>query len=406
MSTPSPALPEARLAQGIRWFVHALFYVVSLVVGALIWAEQPPNAGAALGVLGALIAVYSLGARFSIGWRTAPDAHRAGPIPRRALLHVAATFVLWAVLSVLAPQGMWIAFSLFFVVLAAFPWRWGVPLLALTTAAAIGIGALPDLLDRTLGPGRVVGPLLGALVALGVFSVVRMLQQQIHVREQITQDLVSTRQQLADSERTAGVLEERERIARELHDTVAQSTISLSMLLEGVERAHREQDADRLERLLADAQEVTRRTTRQTRSFVDGDTRRIDTALSPAQALSAALTDLVESHQATTPARIELRIDEIGELTQASAHALERIASSLLANAVQHASAERIVLTLDRNGEEVLLDVVDDGAGFADDHEPGFGLRTIRARIESLGGSWSVESALGQGTAVQVKIPA
>ncbi len=406
MSTPSPALPEARLAQGIRWFVHALFYVVSLVVGALIWAEQPPNAGAALGVLGALIAVYSVGARFSIGWRTAPDAHRAGPIPRRALLHVAATFVLWVVLSVLAPQGMWIAFSLFFVVLAAFPWRWGVPLLALTTAAAIGIGALPDLLDRTLGPGRVVGPLLGALVALGVFSVVRMLQQQIHVREQITQDLVSTRQQLAESERTAGVLEERERIARELHDTVAQSTISLSMLLEGVERAHREQDAERLERLLADAQEVTRRTTRQTRSFVDGDTRRIDTALSPAQALCAALTDLVESHQATTPARIELRIDEIGELTQASAHALERIASSLLANAVQHAHAERIVLTLDRNGEEVLLDVVDDGAGFADDHKPGFGLRTVRARIESLGGSWSVESVLGQGTAVQVRIPA
>ncbi|CAM5255876.1 two-component sensor histidine kinase [Streptomyces narbonensis] len=90
--------------------------------------------------------------------------------------------------------------------------------------------------------------------------------------------------------------------------------------------------------------------------------------------------------------------------------ALLRIAQSALANTVRHASASRAEITLSFMDASVTLDVVDDGKGFdpgsvRQSSEGGFGLPAMRSRAESLGGTFTVESAPGQGTAVAVSLP-
>lgn len=91
--------------------------------------------------------------------------------------------------------------------------------------------------------------------------------------------------------------------------------------------------------------------------------------------------------------------------------ALLRIAQSALANTVRHAGASRAEITLSFMGTAVALDVVDDGSGFdpllagTASGDGGFGLPAMRSRVESLGGTFAVESTPGQGTAVAVTLP-
>lgn len=90
--------------------------------------------------------------------------------------------------------------------------------------------------------------------------------------------------------------------------------------------------------------------------------------------------------------------------------ALLRIAQSALANTARHAAASRAEITLSFMDASVTLDVVDDGAGFEPgsvrpSSDGGFGLPAMRSRAESLGGTFTVESAPGQGTAVAVSLP-
>lgn len=418
---------ESRLAAGVRWFVHLLLYGLSGIVGLLLLARSEPGAGPAVAVLVLLVSVYSLGARFSVE-RPQDPAPSASPQsltgvhPRRSLLTLLLTLALWLVLCVLTPQGVWIAFALFFAVLMLPSRILGITLLFLVALVAGFAPALHTTETAVLGPGQVLGPFIGALVALGIMSTLRTLQKEIAVRELITRELRTTRAQLARTERDAGIAQERERIARDLHDTVAQSTISISMLLESAQRAAADSDTARLGELLESALDMTRQTTRQTRQFVDaGAPSAAPVDEDPAAVLCLELQQLVDQHQLTTSARIVLRCDLSASdsapgisaepdarpaIRQSAAQTLVRVAASLLANAVQHARADTIVVTVGQHEGELMLDVVDDGAGIPTGRDEGFGLRTVRARVKSAGGTATVETAPGHGTAVSVTVPA
>ncbi|MFC7739813.1 sensor histidine kinase [Nocardiopsis composta] len=102
--------------------------------------------------------------------------------------------------------------------------------------------------------------------------------------------------------------------------------------------------------------------------------------------------------------------EEVGGLPPEVRAALLRIAQGALANVREHSGADRVVVTLARIGDRVVLDVIDDGAGF-DPGAPspgpgrGRGLASSRARAEELGGELTVESAPGEGTGVSASFP-
>ena len=168
--------------------------------------------------------------------RRRPPAARVCAAPRgAAALWLAAVALLWLVLLALTPDGVWLAFPLFFLQLHLLPAALGLPAVAATTA-----GRRRRIRRGTAHPQRsrmVIGPALGAAVAVAVVLGYQALYRESEQRRRLIEELTATRAELAAAEHTAGVLAERERLAREIHDTLAQGLSSIQLLLRAAERA-------------------------------------------------------------------------------------------------------------------------------------------------------------------------
>ncbi|MEV2245540.1 sensor histidine kinase [Streptomyces sp. NPDC049970] len=320
---------------------------------------------------------------------------------------LAAVMAAWAVLLALTPDGIWLAFPLFFVQLHLLPRAWALTAVAATSALAIAGFVLHT---RTVSPGTVMGPLLGASVAVAVSLGYQALYRESEQRRRLIDELTATRGELATAEHTAGVLAERERLAREIHDTLAQGLSSIQLLLSAAERA---QTADQPEAALDHVRHARR-------TAVDNlaEARRFVRALSPpgleAGNLPSALERLCAA-AGTSSLRVHCQISGTPvDVPTPHEVALLRIAQSALANTVQHADATHLEMTLSYMDTEIALDVVDDGHGFDPGSLPGpggtasgsgFGLTAMRARARALQGALTIETSPGRGTALAVTLP-
>jgi signal transduction histidine kinase len=212
--------------------------------------------------------------------------------------------------------------------------------------------------------------------------------------------------QLLTQAREAGVADERSRLAREIHDTLAQGLTGIVTQLQAAQRV-REDPAvwpEHVAKAHALAKESLTEARRSVRELRPGPL-----ADSP---LPGALRELAAkwSQRSAVPATVEVT-GEPRPLATGIEVTLFRAAQEALANVAKHAGATRVGLTLCYAGEVVLLDVRDDGAGF-DPALPystvdgGFGLNGMRQRVLGVGGSLAVESAPGEGTAISVNVPA
>ncbi|MGY0019609.1 sensor histidine kinase [Streptomyces sp. cg35] len=379
----TPALRALRLC------LHLLMAgLLALVVARGLTGRSAEPVAAVVAVTVALGAVYAAGPLMP-----AVRATRAG-----AACWLAALGAVWAALLVLSPDALWLAFPLYFLLLHLLPARWSVPAVVLAAGAAIasyvGHGA-------ALNPGAFIGPLLGAAVAVATVLGYQALYRESERRRRLIEELIATRAELADAERAAGTLAERERLAREIHDTLAQGLSSIQLLLRAAQRdlpgdspaaGHIEQARSTAQDNLAEA-------------------RRFVRALTPPDLANGSLAGALERLCATAPGLVARFTTSGTPLALPTPYevALLRIAQSALGNTVRHAHASRAEITLSFMETSVALDVVDDGRGFDPDlavpGDGGFGLPAMRARVRALGGTFTVESAPGQGTAVAVTLP-
>jgi signal transduction histidine kinase len=198
------------------------------------------------------------------------------------------------------------------------------------------------------------------------------------------------------------VLEDRERIAKELHDGVIQSLFAVGMGLQATESVAGEPEITR--RLTAAVEDIDR-VVRDLRNYIFG--------LGPGgpadRQLDQALRDLVEEFRRGSDVAMRVEIDPQAAslLAPHAANALQ-LAREAMSNAVRHAGAQTLALELLRDGNTVLLQVEDDGAGFNAEEASsgGRGLTNLRARAEAIGGQLEISSAPGRGTVVRLSLPA
>jgi len=218
---------------------------------------------------------------------------------------------------------------------------------------------------------------------------------------------------LLEQARHVAVLEERQRLAREIHDTLAQGFTGIVMHLEAAEGA--------LPGDLAAVQHHLEQARNMARTSLE-EARRLVWALRPKpleQApLPEALTRVVErwSRESGIPAEVTVTGTPAPLRPEAEVTVL-RAAQEALANVHKHARASQVAVTLSYMDDLVVLDVQDDGVGFDPAVEPGegsepseglgggFGLRAMRERVARLGGRLLIESAPGEGTTVVVEVP-
>ncbi|TVT30916.1 sensor histidine kinase [Amycolatopsis rhizosphaerae] len=208
-------------------------------------------------------------------------------------------------------------------------------------------------------------------------------------------------QRLLAQAREAGVLDERQRMAREIHDTLAQGLTGIITQLQAAEQAgpHRAEGRRHLEAATKLARE----------SLVEA--RRSVHALRPEPLSQAGLGEALAAVVRNWSARHGIAAEAgttgtVRPIPPATEDALLRAAQEALANVARHAEASRVGVTLSFLDSEVALDVRDDGRGF-DPAVPaaGFGLLAMRQRIDGLSGTVRIESEPGAGTAVSARVP-
>ena len=375
---------------GLRIGLHTLTAVLLgvVVVGAL--TDLDGRGLATLAAATVFAVVYLLGGQ--VARMPAQRRHRA------TVVWLTGLTLVWLCLLVLSPEAAYLVFPLFFLYLHVLPGPAGAAaVVAVVVVAIIGLGWRDG-----FTVGGVVGPLVGAGVALLIGLGYRALEREAVERERLVAELIATRDRLAATEREQGMLAERSRLAREIHDTVAQGLSSIQMLLHATERAAPDHPGNEHIRLA-----------RETAAANLADTRRFIRELAPPsldEGLPSALRRLAESHRARTGLVIDLDVPERVELPMDLQTSLLRIVQGALANVDQHARATHATVALEA-GEVVTLEITDDGVGFdpsslaTDGGTDSFGLRAIGERVDQLGGVLLLDSTPGAGTTLRVTLP-
>lgn len=335
------------------------------------------------------------------------EMYRWGPWGRVAWMFGATA--VWVADMTVSPVAVYWVFVLFFVALRAFDgwvgYAWVVVCLAISIAMQVPVG---------LTLGGIMGPALSAVVVVAISYAFDTITRVSRERQQLIDELLATRDRLADTERAAGVSQERERLAHELHDTVAQNLSSIQMLLHSAEKDVRSSGLEEE----AMAQPLKKmETARRAASNNLAETRAMIAALAPAPLTEASLRDALARVATDFGAAGELDIGvevdgEAQPLPMRVEAGLLRIAQGAVSNVVNHAQASAARITLTYAPDEVRLDVVDNGCGFdVDDQElkPSglghLGLDAMRSRAAELGGQLEIESAPGGPTALTVAVP-
>ena len=197
-------------------------------------------------------------------------------------------------------------------------------------------------------------------------------------------------------------LEERQRLARELHDSVSQALYGIALGARSA-RSQLEQSPQRVAERLDYVLKLAEAGLAEMRALIfELRPETLET-----EGLVGALRKQATAASARHHLEVEAYLDDEPELPFSSKEALYRIVQEALHNIVKHAKAKWVVLRLSREEHKVVLEVRDDGIGF--DPNTGFpghlGLHSMRERAEVLGGAFRLESTPGSGTRVRVELP-
>lgn len=392
----SPTATPTVLSRSVRLFAGAweIVFAALWVVGMLRFLSQDHTTALDVVVVGTAIVL----AGWRIAWFVLRRVGTVGPAPG---VELAGTVVLTVVLMALAPDFVWVAFPVFLWCFQYWPPRVAVPVVTVLAAAAIATGVAHA---RSFDLGQVLGPLIGAVVAAVMALGYKSLAAENDQRRRLIEDLERTREHLATTEREAATLAERQRIAREVHDTVTQGLSSIAMLLQAAD-AQLDADPSRSRRHIDLALRTARENLEESRRFV----RALTSPSLDDAPLDAAIADACRRFEEETG--IDARFSVAGEPRPLGAEhqlALFRVAQGALGNVRRHSGATRVDVTVTFQDDVVNLDVVDDGSGFdpvGARNGGGFGLTAMAERLGDIDGTLVVESAPGSGTAVAASLP-
>jgi signal transduction histidine kinase len=379
---------------GARWWEG--YYAAALVATlALVWATGGTLlarvlASAALGGAAVLYAAF--------GRRVVREYAECRP----ATAYLASLVVLVVAAQSQSPAATWILFAVIPQCFTAAPLRQAIGWVVVLNLAPVAF---------LLEPGRrahgAVLPTVGSAALSLVFSaafgtwITRIIHQS-RERADLIERLQAAQAELAEVSRQAGTLAERQRLAGEIHDTLAQGLTSIVMLLQAAEQE-----------ITADPGEARRHVSLAAQAAREGlaEARAMVAALTPAHLEASTLPEALRRLTGRVGAElgIDARFEVHGE-TRALPATVEvvllRVGQEALANVRKHSAAGHVRVALCYGEDTARLDVSDDGTGFDPGRvNGGYGLRGMRGRILAAGGSFDVRARPGAGTALTVEVP-
>ncbi len=382
--SPDAGVDEWQRARG--W--HVVFGLLAGLTGVLLAVDDglsPARRSVAFAVLAALCGWYAV-----LGGRALHREPRTG-----GLTYVAVAVALTVALFAAAPVGAVMLFLLYPHIWALLPMRQAV---AATVLTLVATGAAM-VADGTAAPDVVVVTGIGLVVTLALGTWITRIIEQSRRRAQLVADLAATRAELAEVSRRAGAMAERERLAHDVHDTLAQGFTSVLLLLAAAETAP---DLATARHHIDRARSTARENLAEARALIAD--------LAPPAlhggSLPGALGQLVDRLAGDLGVPPALTVHGCPRVLRADQEVvLLRVAQEALANVRKHAGAGRVDVELDYAGAAVTLRVTDDGRGFDPATETGgFGLPGMRSRLAQVGGAFTVRSAVAAGTTIEARL--
>jgi signal transduction histidine kinase len=213
---------------------------------------------------------------------------------------------------------------------------------------------------------------------------------------------------LLSESRDKARLEERQRLARELHDSVTQALFSISLIARSAELVMQREgtQSDQIMEKMADLRQLTQGALAEMRALIF--------ELRPGALEEEGLVEAIRKHAAAVEGREMLQVAlvckptlDLPRLKPAAEEALYRIAQEALHNIVKHAGATQVEVCIEASASDFTLRVGDNGVGFDSSAVPAghMGLGTMRERARALGADYLVESEPGEGTTITVRVP-
>ncbi|ADI12802.1 putative two-component system sensor kinase [Streptomyces bingchenggensis BCW-1] len=248
--------------------------------------------------------------------------------------------------------------------------------------------------------GNVVFTVVAYVAGVGLGLWVHRFVGQSHERqEQLATELAVTQKELAAAYQQQGAAEERERLAREIHDTLAQGFASIVVLAEAA-RAVTVTDPVRCAEQLTSIEQTARENLAEARVLVGSAP---ESGVAPGS-LATTLRRTLDRFVQDTGLTVTTELPDI-DLDQRTRVALLHCTQESLANVRKHSGASTVGVVLTELAGGVELEITDDGCGFVVEESRGFGLDGMRRRLAELDGELAVTSSLGDGTRVLASLP-
>ena len=387
---PAASRPDAWDGGERRWDIYfAVILLGTLAIRQTFW---PITVRADLLATAAMLAMVPW--YIAIG-RRAMYSDRPGAWT--GTVYIAGLLVLFAVAETFSGSNSFILLALCPQCFMALSYRRGV----VAVVAMNSVQAVIAWANRDNDLGQAIGiAVLSIAFSIAFGGWIIKIIDQSRERAQLIAQLEDTRAQLAQANRDAGMLAERERLAGEIHDTIAQGFTSIIMLAQAAD-AVIDTDPVLTRKQLGQVVSTARENLEEARALVAG--------LAPALLVSATLPDALARVADQVVAELGVSVDfeicgaprSLGTGTQV---VLLRVCQEALANVRRHARARQVHVRLSYTGSVVRLEVTDDGVGFDPRSGGGYGLRGMRARAADIGGTFALRSAPGAGTSVSVEV--
>ena len=259
---------------------------------------------------------------------------------------------------------------------------------------AIGFGMLSLLILATVGLGGLYAILFYSVtfVVCGFFgSTIQEVERERDHNQRLVEELQSAQQKL----RELAVIEERNRLARDLHDSVKQQVFAVSMQL-GAARALLDEE-NQAYGPVAEAERLARQAGAELTTLI----RELRPPNLGKKTLAEALQEYVIDWSRQNGIAADLKIDNVSSLPLPGDETLFRVTQEALANVARHSNARHVMVELADQDDEIILRIEDNGVGFdLSQVEKGVGLDSMRERLETVGGHLNVSSGTSSGTQV------
>jgi len=318
----------------------------------------------------------------------------------RTIAFVGAVVGLWILAMLASPVSVAAVIATYPVVFSTLPLRTALVVTTVVNLMPLGLLLLTHGIQSPNLPMAVAITLIGVVATPVVGTVITTSMKQRRQLALLVAELAATRADSARLSREAGTAAERERLAREIHDTLAQGFTSIVMLAQAVE-PELETDTAAAKRHVKLIGATARENLAEARAMV--------AELTPSpleEPLPAAIQRQCDRLAAETDATVTVRIaGDLPAQSMASDVVLLRATQEAFANIRKHAHANAVTVELLPSGSGARLVVTDNGIGLNNELAEGFGLRGMRARVAQVGGAVTVSTAAGGGTTLTVEVP-